>query len=95
MKFGLLSMKRLTSISIILMIPKLIASLCGMNGANNLQENTFGFWIVLLISLMVYVFGVFLFKKKNMFYIFQKPIPLSVATLFNKRYFSKQKKQLT
>ena len=60
-------MKRLTSISIILMIPTLIASLYGMNVPNNLQENPFGFWVVLLISLMVSVFGVFLFKKKNMF----------------------------
>ncbi len=60
-------MKRLTSISIILMIPTLIASLYGMNVPNNLQENHNGFWIVLLISLTVSVFGVFLFKKKNMF----------------------------
>jgi magnesium transporter len=60
-------MKRLTSISIILMIPTLIASLYGMNVPNNLQENPLGFWIVLLISLLVSVFGVFLFKKKNMF----------------------------
>ena len=60
-------MKRLTSISIILMIPTLIASLYGMNVPNNLQENPFGFWIVLLISLGVSIFGVFLFKKKNMF----------------------------
>jgi magnesium transporter len=60
-------MKRLTSISIILMIPTLIASLYGMNVPNNLVDNPFGFWIVLLISLGVSVFGVFLFKKKNMF----------------------------
>lgn len=60
-------MKRLTSISIILMIPTLIASLYGMNVPNNLQDNHFGFWIVLMISLTVSVFGVFLFKKKNMF----------------------------
>ena len=60
-------MKRLTSISIILMIPTLIASLYGMNVPNNLQENPSGFWFVLLISLTVSVFGVFLFKKKNMF----------------------------
>ncbi len=60
-------MKRLTSISIILMIPTLIASLYGMNVPNNLQENHNGFWIVLLISLTESVFGVFLFKKKNMF----------------------------
>lgn len=60
-------MKRLTSISIILMIPTLIASLYGMNVPNALQDNSFGFWIVLLISLIVSVSGVFLFKKKNLF----------------------------
>ena len=60
-------MKRLTSISIILMIPTLIASLYGMNVPNNLQENPLGFWIVLLISLLISISGVFLFKKKNMF----------------------------
>lgn len=60
-------MKRLTSISIILMIPTLIASLYGMNVPNNLQENHFGFWIVLLISSTISISGVFLFKKKKMF----------------------------
>jgi len=60
-------MKRLTSISIILMIPTLVASLYGMNVPNNFQENPFGFWIVLSISLSISVLGVFLFKKKNMF----------------------------
>ncbi|PWA06894.1 magnesium transporter CorA family protein [Flavobacterium psychrotolerans] len=60
-------MKRLTSISIILMIPTLIASLYGMNVPNNLEENHFGFWIVLLISLLISISGVFLFKKKNLF----------------------------
>lgn len=60
-------MKRLTSISIILMIPTLIASLYGMNVPNALQDNPFGFWIILLISLIVSVSGVFLFKKKNLF----------------------------
>jgi magnesium transporter len=60
-------MKRLTSISIILMIPTLVASLYGMNVPNNLQENTNGFLIVICISLIISFFGVFLFKKKNMF----------------------------
>ena len=60
-------MKRLTSISIILMIPTVIASLYGMNVPNNLQENPYGFWLVLSISLLVSVLGVLLFKKKNMF----------------------------
>lgn len=60
-------MKRLTSISIILMIPTLVASFYGMNVPNNLQENTHGFLIVTLISLIISISGVFLFKKKNMF----------------------------
>ena len=60
-------MKRLTSISIILMIPTVIASLYGMNVPNNLQENPYGFWLVLSISPLVSVLGVLLFKKKNMF----------------------------
>ncbi|MCV9928009.1 magnesium transporter CorA family protein [Flavobacterium sp. LS1R49] len=60
-------MKRLTSISIILMIPTLVASLYGMNVPNNLQENNHGFFIILLISLLISICGVLLFKKKNMF----------------------------
>ena len=60
-------MKRLTSISIILMIPTLVASLYGMNVPNNLEENRYGFIIVMLISLIISIFGVFLFKKKNLF----------------------------
>jgi len=60
-------MKKLTSISIILMIPTVVASFYGMNVPNNLQDNHFGFWIVSLISLVVSVFGVFLFKRRNLF----------------------------
>ncbi len=44
-------MKRLTSISIILMIPTLVASLYGMNVPNNLEQNSNGFAIILLGSL--------------------------------------------
>lgn len=60
-------MKKLTSISIILMIPTLVASLYGMNTPNNLQDNPFGFWIILMISLLISIFGVFMFKRKNLF----------------------------
>ena len=60
-------MKRLTSISIILMIPTVIASLYGMNVPNALEHNYFGFWIVLLISFLLSIIGVLLFKKKNFF----------------------------
>lgn len=60
-------MKRLTSISIILMIPTLIASLYGMNVPNSLESNPNGLWIILLISGILSITGVFLFKKKNFF----------------------------
>ena len=58
-------MKRLTSISIILMIPTLIASLYGMNVPNSLENNPNGLWIVILASGILSITGVFLFKKKN------------------------------
>ena len=60
-------MKRLTSISIILMIPTLIASFYGMNVPNNFENNHFGFWLVALFSLSITAVCVFLFKKKNLF----------------------------
>lgn len=60
-------MKQLTSISIILMIPTLIASLYGMNVPNMFQESRFGFWIVLLISSVFSISGVLLFKFKKWF----------------------------
>ncbi|MFH1004475.1 MAG: magnesium transporter CorA family protein [Bacteroidota bacterium] len=60
-------MKVLASISIILMIPTLIASLYGMNVPNSFEDNKFGFWIVLLISFMISIFGVMIFRKKKWF----------------------------
>ncbi len=60
-------MKRLTSISIILMIPTLIASLYGMNVPNALENNPNGLWIILFVSSVLSITGVFLFKKKNFF----------------------------
>lgn len=60
-------MKRLTSISIILMIPTLVASLYGMNVPNSLQESPYGFAIIVLVSLLLSIIGVILFRKKNLF----------------------------
>jgi len=60
-------MKQLTSISIILMIPTLIASLYGMNVPNMFQQYQYGFWVVLLISSIFSVSGVLLFKFKKWF----------------------------
>jgi magnesium transporter len=60
-------MKQLASITIILMIPTLVASLYGMNVPNNFESNRFGFIFVLLVSFMASVFGVLLFRKKKWF----------------------------
>ncbi|NTW69053.1 MAG: magnesium transporter CorA family protein [Chlorobiaceae bacterium] len=58
-------MKRLTSISIILMIPTLIASLYGMNVPNALENSPFGFWFILMFSFLLSTSGVLLFKSRN------------------------------
>lgn len=60
-------MKQLTSISIILMIPTLIASMYGMNVHNNLEDTKYGFWIVLFISFLMSGLGVLLFRRKKWF----------------------------
>jgi magnesium transporter len=58
-------MKRLTSISIILMIPTLIASLYGMNVPNSLENSSYGFWSILLFSFLLSTSGVLFFKSRN------------------------------
>lgn len=60
-------MKQLTSISIILMIPTLVASLYGMNVPNSLESNRWGFWIVITISFFLSGFGVLFFMKRQWF----------------------------
>jgi magnesium transporter len=60
-------MKQLASITIILMIPTLVASLYGMNVPNNFENKPWGFVLVILISLIAAAFGVLLFRRKNWF----------------------------
>ncbi len=60
-------MKRLTSISIIFMIPTLIASLYGMNVPNFLEENNYGLAIVIIGSLILSFIVVVLFRRKKWF----------------------------
>lgn len=60
-------MKQLTSISIVLMIPTLVASLYGMNVPNSLQSSSWGFWIVLSISFVLSASVVLLFRSKKWF----------------------------
>jgi Mg2+ and Co2+ transporter CorA len=59
-------MKQMTSISIILMIPTLIASLYGMNVPNALENNRYGIWIVIAVSIMLSCFEYFVQKKEKM-----------------------------
>ena len=60
-------MKRMTSISIILMIPTVIASFYGMNVTNNLEQNPNGFWLIILASIIFSIFGAFLFMRRKWF----------------------------
>jgi len=58
-------MKQLTLISLLLMIPTLIASLFGMNVPNHLEHSTLAMPAILLGSLLLSVAGVFLFRKQQ------------------------------
>jgi magnesium transporter len=62
-----LVMKQLTSISIILMIPTLIASLYGMNVPNYFEHASLAFPGILLFSVFIAVVGVFIFRKRKWF----------------------------
>lgn len=60
-------MKQLASISIILMIPTLIASMYGMNVPNHLENNSWAFVIVLIFSALMSFMGILIFRKKDLF----------------------------
>ena len=58
-------MKQLTIITIILMIPTLIASLYGMNVPNNLEDNKYAFWFILGGSALIATIGALLIRRKK------------------------------
>jgi magnesium transporter len=58
-------MKQLTIITIILMIPTLIASFYGMNVPNRLEENRYAFWFILGGSAIVAVIASLLIRRKK------------------------------
>ena len=60
-------LKRLTSISIILMIPTLVASLYGMNVPNALENSPLGFFSVCLGSFSLAFVAILLFRRRNWF----------------------------
>lgn len=61
-------MKFLSTVTIVLSIPTMIASFYGMNFQHiPLGDNPYGFYIVTAITLIVTVVLVFFFRKKNLF----------------------------
>ncbi len=59
-------MKKLTSITVVLMIPTLVASLYGMNLRNNLEDSAYGFLLVMGITLMLTLIGVIFLRRRNL-----------------------------
>lgn len=59
-------MKFLTSITIILAVPTLVASIWGMNVPVPFQYNQIGFIILIAISVVITLLTMILFKKKDM-----------------------------
>ncbi len=60
-------MKFLTAITIILMLPTLIASIYGMNVELPFQHSPYAFWITIGISLMLSVLSALIFLRKKFF----------------------------
>lgn len=60
-------MKFLTSITIILALPTIVASFFGMNVHLPFQENPFAFSLIILIALILSGFTTFIFWKKKFF----------------------------
>ncbi|PIQ09225.1 MAG: magnesium transporter [Ignavibacteriales bacterium CG18_big_fil_WC_8_21_14_2_50_31_20] len=60
-------MKQLTIISILLMIPTLIASLFGMNVPNLLENSFWAMPLIILGSLVLSILGVIIFRKRQWF----------------------------
>ena len=59
-------MRTLTSVTIIMMFPTLIASLFGMNLVNGMEENPFGFVTALVISIGVSAAAWWFFRHKRL-----------------------------
>ena len=60
-------MQHLTFISIVLMVPTLIASLYGMNVPNHLEGSKYAFWLLLAISCLLSATVFIWYRKTNSF----------------------------
>ena len=59
-------MRTLTSVTIILMLPTLVASFFGMNLVNGMEENPVGFIIAIVISVLISIASWFIFRHKRL-----------------------------
>ena len=59
-------MRTLTSVSIILMFPTLIASLFGMNLINGMEDSKFGFIIAIVVSIVISGMSWWIFRHKRL-----------------------------
>ncbi|OFX22975.1 MAG: magnesium transporter [Bacteroidetes bacterium GWA2_31_9b] len=60
-------MKQLTLISILLMIPTLIASMFGMNVPNSMENSKWAMPLIIVISVLLSIFSVLIFRKRQWF----------------------------
>jgi len=60
-------MKKMTSFSIILMIPTLVASIYGMNVPNYLERTTWAFPLIIVLSALLAITGILLFRRRQWF----------------------------
>ncbi len=60
-------MQRLTSITIVLMIPTVIASFLGMNVKNGFEENPYAIYIIIIVSLFIAFLVAWFFRSKRLF----------------------------
>jgi magnesium transporter len=59
-------MRTLTSVTIILMLPTLVASFFGMNLTNGMESSPAGFVIAIVLSVVISVISWFIFRHKRL-----------------------------
>ncbi len=59
-------MRTLTSVTIILMLPTLVASFFGMNLINGMENNPVGFIIAIILSVVISVISLLVFRHKRL-----------------------------
>jgi magnesium transporter len=60
-------MQRLTLITIILMVPTLIASFFGMNVKNGFEDSPYAIYVITIVSIIAAVIVAWFFRRKRMF----------------------------